>query len=268
MASSAPARGRKLRGRTVLVVTELAVPVAAIVLWWTLSAGSNSLYFPPLSKIVTSLRQIWLFDHFTTDALPSLGNLAVGLLLAAAIGVGAGVLLGLLPVIGDALTPPVEFLRAIPGVALLPAALLLFGLGPSMKIALIAYAAVWPILLNTIDGVRSVDPVVLDVANAYRLKRIDRLFRIVLPSASPAIVAGMRTSLSIGITVIIFSEMFGSTSGIGFQILSAQRNFAVPDMWAGIILLGIIGYLLNVAFRGFEHVVLRWHRGMRQPARN
>jgi ABC-type nitrate/sulfonate/bicarbonate transport system permease component len=146
--------------------------------------------------------------------------------------------------------------------------LLLLGIGPEMKITLIAYGTVWPILLNTADGVRAVDPVIIDVASSYRVRRRDRLMYIVLPAASPQIVAGMRSALSIGITVIIFSEMVGSTNGIGFQILSAQRSFAVPDMWAGIVLLGILGYLLNLAFRGFELYLLRWHRGMRQLARS
>jgi ABC-type nitrate/sulfonate/bicarbonate transport system permease component len=152
-------------------------------------------------------------------------------------------------------------------VALLPAALLLLGIGPQTRISLIAYGTVWPILLNTIDGVRGIDSVVVEVTSSFRVRRLDRLLRVILPAASPQIVAGMRSALSIGITVIIFSEMIGSTDGIGFQILSAERSFAAPDMWAGIVLLGILGFLLNLAFRGFESYSLRWHRGMRQVAK-
>ena len=99
------------------------------------------------------------------------------------------------------------------------------------------------------------------------MRRSDRVLRVTLPAASPQIVAGMRTALSIGIALVVFSEMVGSSGGIGYQILAAQRSFAVSDMWAGMILLGILGYVLNVAFRGFEHIVLRWHRGLRQTAR-
>jgi sulfonate transport system permease protein len=258
---------RLLNHRLLMARAEVAVPVIAIVLWWVLSATSTSLYFPPLSKIMTSFRNIWLFSHVGSDVVPSLENLAAGFAIATVAGIVFGVALGLLPILSDALAPAVEFLRAVPGVALLPAALLLLGIGPGMKISLIAYGTVWPILLNTIDGVRGIDPVVVDVASSYRMRRRDRLVRIILPAASPQIVAGMRTALSIGITVIIFSEMIGSTNGIGFQILSAERNFAVSDMWAGIVLLGILGYLLNLAFRGFESYLLRWHRGMRQLAR-
>jgi sulfonate transport system permease protein len=268
MALSATFHGRRLRHRVLMLVAEVAVPVIAIVSWWVLSANSTSLYFPPLSKIMTSFKNIWLFSHIGSDAVPSLENLGAGLAIATIAGVGLGLALGLLPVLADAVAPTVEFLRAVPGVALLPAALLLLGIGPEMKISLIAYGTIWPILLNTIDGVRGVDPVVVEVASSYRMRRRDRVLRIVLPAASPQIVAGMRTALSIGITVIIFSEMLGSTNGIGFQILAAQRSFAVSDMWAGIILLGILGYLLNLAFRGFENYLLRWHRGMRQLARS
>jgi sulfonate transport system permease protein len=267
MALGAAFRGRSLSHRLLMVVAEVAVPVIAVVMWWVLSAGSTSLYFPPLSRIMTSFRSIWLFSQFGSDLVPSLENLAAGFAIATVAGIVLGLALGLLPILADAVAPTVEFLRAVPGVALLPAALLLLGIGPQMKISLIAYGTVWPILLNTIDGVRGIDPVVAEVASSYRMKRRDRLVRIILPAASPQIVAGMRSALSIGITVIIFSEMIGSTNGIGFEILSAERSFAVPDMWAGIVLLGILGYLLNLAFRGFESYLLRWHRGMRQLAR-
>jgi|HubBroStandDraft_3_1064219.scaffolds.fasta_scaffold04280_2 ABC-type nitrate/sulfonate/bicarbonate transport system permease component len=257
----------RLGRRTGSVALELAVPAALLAAWWVLSAGSSSLYFPPLSSIVSSLWHVWLSADLRSDVLPSLEHLALGLLIAVVAGVAFGVVLGLAPVLADAVAPILEFLRAIPGVALLPAALLLLGIGPKMQVSLIAYGTIWPILLNTADGVRAVDPVIRDVARSYRIGTPDRLLRIVIPAASPQIVTGIRTALSIGITVIVFSEMVGSTNGIGYQILQAQRSFAVPQMWAGMVLLGLIGFLLNLAFREFEHVVLRWHRGMRATSR-
>jgi ABC-type nitrate/sulfonate/bicarbonate transport system permease component len=244
------------------------VPVVAVAAWWALSEGTSSIYFPPLSRMVSALHEVWLFSHWGSDALPSLENLAVGYLLACACGIVIGTVLGLTPVLAEAVTPVLEFARAIPGVALLPAAILLLGIGAETRISLIVFGTIWPVLLNTVDGVRAIDPAVRDVARSYRISPARRLLRIVLPAASPQIVAGMRTALSIGITVMVFSEMLGTTNGIGFQILSAQRSFAVPQMWAGMIFLGIIGYLLNLGFRGFEHAVLHWHRGMRQTARS
>jgi sulfonate transport system permease protein len=257
-----------VKGRIRTVVLELAVPVAAIGAWWALSAGSTSVYFPPLSQMIRALRETWLFGHWGSDAVPSLVNLAAGYLLSCAAGIVVGVFLGLAPVLADAVAPVLEFARAIPGVALLPAAILLLGIGAETRISLIVFGTIWPVLLNTIDGVRSIDPAVRDVARSYRITRGRWLLRIVLPAASPQIIAGMRTALSIGITVMVFSEMLGTTNGIGFQILSAQRSFAVSHMWAGMIFLGILGYLLNLGFRGFEWAVLRWHRGMRRTARS
>jgi ABC-type nitrate/sulfonate/bicarbonate transport system permease component len=144
-----------------------------------------------------------------------------------------------------------------------PAALLILGIGPTTQIAVIVSAAIWPILLNTVDGVRGIDPQIIDVARSYRIGWRDRLPRMVLRAASPQIVAGMRTALSISVVMIVFSEMVGSTNGIGHQLLESQRAFDIPGVWSAMILLGILGYLLNVLFRGFERGVLSWHRGMR-----
>lgn len=254
--------GRRARGFFV----EAVVPVLLIGGWWMLSAGSKAPYFPPLSRILDAFVQVWFSPILLTDALPTLLRLAAGLGIATVVGVSLGVILGLMPVLSEIVAPVMEFLRAVPGVALLPAALLLFGIGPAMPISLIIYGTVWPILLNTIDGVRGIDPAVRDVSASYRIKFRDKLFLILLPAASPQIIAGLRTALAIGVTVIVFAEMIGSTNGIGFQILQAQRSFAIPSMWAGIVFLGLIGFALNLLFWGFESVVLRWHRGMR--ARN
>jgi sulfonate transport system permease protein len=262
--ASSPSTRRRLTGALVALLIEAVLPVAAVAAWWISSEGSTSTYFPPLSSILSALRSTWLFSRFGTDAVPSLEHLAAGMGIALTIGVLGGLVLGLTPFLADALAPVLEFLRATPGVALVPAALLLLGIGTRMQVSLIAYGTLWPILLNTIDGVRSVDPVVRDVVTSYQLTRWDRVWRVVLPAASPQIVAGVRTALSVGITVIVFSEMAGSTDGIGFQILQAQRSFAIPQMWAGMLFLGIVGYAVNVAFRGLERVLLGWHRGMQR----
>ncbi|MFE2183541.1 ABC transporter permease [Streptomyces sp. NPDC059455] len=265
MALGLPSNRDALKGRPLRLLSnvalELILPVSAVAAWWFFSSGSTSAYFPPLSDSVEALQRVWLFSHFASDAVPSLLHLATGMGIALVIGVAAGLVLGLVPFLANACSPLLEFARATPGVALVPAALLLFGIGADMQVSLIAYGTVWPILLNTVDGVLSVDPVVRDVATSYRLRRSDRVLRVVLPAASPQIIAGARTALSIGITVIVFSEMAGSTNGIGFRILQAQRSFAIADMWAGMLFLGIIGYLVNIAFRGLENYLLRWHRG-------
>jgi ABC-type nitrate/sulfonate/bicarbonate transport system permease component len=258
--------GRRVRS----VLIEAWLPLVLLAIWWFASAQSTDLYFPSLSAIVTQFRQDWLFQHVSTDLVPSLKVLALGYFVAVLAGVVVGVALGLSRPAEKACRPLLEFLRAIPGVALLPVFIVLFGLGSQMKVILIASGAVWPVLLNTIDGVRSVEPLLLDVARTFRLNRWQQLRRIVLPSAGPQIFAGARTALAIAIIVMVVGETVGSSGGIGYFLLNAERNFAITSMWATIFALGIVGYLLNVLFRIVEGFALRWHRLQRtrlQPER-
>jgi ABC-type nitrate/sulfonate/bicarbonate transport system permease component len=246
--------------RTRSVLIEAWLPVLLLALWWVVSAGSTSLYFPSLSSILTQFQQDWLFQHVASDLVPSLEVLGLGYLLAVVAGLVVGVALGLSARAEEATRPLLELLRAIPGVALLPVFIVLFGLGTEMKVLLIAAGAVWPVLLNTTDGVRSVEPLLLDVARMCRLGRWQRLRRIVLPSAGPQIFAGARTALAIAVIVMVIGETVGGSGGIGYFLLNAERNFAITSMWATIIALGILGYVLNVAFRIVEAMALRWHR--------
>jgi ABC-type nitrate/sulfonate/bicarbonate transport system permease component len=248
--------GRRIRS----VLVEAWLPLLLLALWWVATAGSSDLYFPSLSSILTQFRQDWLFGHVGSDLVPSLRVLGLGYLAAVLAGVLVGVVLGLSRRTEEACRPLLELLRAIPGVALLPVFVVLFGLGSEMKVVLIATGAVWPVLLNTTDGVRSVEPLLLDVAQAFRLSRRQRLRRIVLPSAGPQIFAGARTALAIAVIVMVVGETVGSSGGIGYFLLNAERNFAITSMWGTIIALGIVGYLLNVLFRIVEAVVLRWHK--------
>jgi ABC-type nitrate/sulfonate/bicarbonate transport system permease component len=141
-----------------------------------------------------------------------------------------------------------------------------FGIGPSMKVFVIAVGCVWPILLNTVDGVRGLDPALLETARVYGVRRRDRLWAIVLPAASPRIFAGLRSALSLALILMVISEMEASTNGIGFAILQAQRSFAIPEMWSGILLLGLVGYAVNGAFALVERRALRWHRASLRSA--
>jgi ABC-type nitrate/sulfonate/bicarbonate transport system permease component len=144
--------------------------------------------------------------------------------------------------------------------------MLVLGLGDSFKTFTIAMVCTWPILLNTIDGVRGVEPQQLDMARVYKLGYWHRITRIVLPAASPQIFAGMRVALAVALLVMAFSEMFAGTNGLGFFIVFAQETYRIPDMWAGIVMLGIVGYAVNLCFLAFERRILRWHRGWRATA--
>ncbi len=255
-------RGRRLAAPAL----EIAVPIALLVLWAVWSASTDTFYFPPLTEILSTFADTWVFERVASDVLPSLGRLAVGYAIAVVVAVAVGVPLGLSRTLRRATSPLVEFLRAIPPPALLPFAIVVLGVGNAGKIFLIAFVCVWPVLLNTIDGITGIDPTLNDTARVYGVKGRQRLLQIILPAASPQIFAGMRTSLSLALILMVISEMVASTNGIGFFVLQSQRSFAIPEMWSGILLLGLLGYLLNVVFLLVERRLLAWHRGARASA--
>jgi ABC-type nitrate/sulfonate/bicarbonate transport system permease component len=255
-----------VRTRATYAAVELTAPLLLLVLWGVWSSGSETYYFPPLTDILQTFADTWVFERAGSDVVPSLARLGLGYGIACAVAVAAGLALGLSPALRRASDPIVQFLRAIPPPALLPFAILVIGVGNSMKVFIIAFVCLWPILLNTIDGVRGIDPTLDDTTRVYGIGSRDRVWRVMLPAASPQIFAGMRTSLSLALILMVISEMVASTNGIGYFVLQSQRTFAIPEMWSGILLLGILGYVLNGGFMLIERRVLRWHRGARASA--
>jgi ABC-type nitrate/sulfonate/bicarbonate transport system permease component len=248
-----------VRRRVGDILLELWLPVLIVALWWWLSSDSQSLFFPPLSEILEQVREVFLSSEFDENVLPSLGHLFAGFGIASVAGVLLGVLLGLNFWVRTAVEPLVHFLRALPAPALLPFAIIAFGIGSAMKIWVIAFTAFFPILMNTIDGVRGRDPATTDVARAYRIPAWPRFIGIVIPAALPQIFAGLRVGLQTSLLLMVVSELVASTGGIGFIILQSQQVFATPTMWAGIVVLGVLGYVLNWAFGLVERRVLRWY---------
>jgi ABC-type nitrate/sulfonate/bicarbonate transport system permease component len=255
-----------MRRRLLEAALEITVPLLVLVVWGLLSAGSESFYFPPLTSILSTFADVWLFERIGSDVVPSLARMGLGYGAAVLIAVVVGVSLGLMRRGRLVAGPIVEFLRSIPPPALLPFAILVFGTGTEMKVFIIAFVCLWPILLNTIDGVTGVDPALRETTRVYGVRTIDRIRLVVLPAAAPQIFAGMRTSLSLALILMVISEMVASTNGIGYFVLQAQRSFDIPEMWSGIFVLGILGYALNAAFILVERRVLRWHRGARASA--
>ena len=223
---------------------------AVFLLLWQLAAMAlDSAFLPPLGEVFRAFADSFIFERIWSDVVPSIGRMAAGYALAAAVGVGAGLVIGSNWVVRRTTGPVTEFLRAIPPPALLPFAMLVFGFGLSMKVFVIAIGCVWPILLNTVDGVRGADPMFNEVARVYRLDSRSRLRRVVIPAAAPQIAVGLRASLSIALILMVISEMVASTNGLGYFVLQAQRTFRLDDMWAGILMLGIVGFALNAALR-------------------
>ncbi|MDP9860916.1 MULTISPECIES: ABC transporter permease [Streptosporangium] len=260
-------------GRALRAVGRLwAVPVVLVV-WELATRAAENLSFPPPTEIAASMYRMWLSGPaerlWLTDAalenIPaSIGRLLAGWLLAGVVGTALGLAMGRLPVLFRFVDPLVQFARAIPPPMLLPFFMALFAIGPQMQINVIVFGIIWPVLINAGEGARHVDRQHLDTARVFGLSRGQRLFQIILPSAMPKIFAGLRVSLSLALILMVISELVGSTDGIGFQLLDAQRSYDLPGVWGTIVVLGVLGYVLNSAFLAAERRVLSWHRAAKQ----
>jgi ABC-type nitrate/sulfonate/bicarbonate transport system permease component len=259
--------------KLVRLASRWAVLIAGVAGWqlWTSQAGSS--FFPPPSKIVVRMYHLWfsgpvahafLTSDATGNILPSLGRVFGGLAIATAIGVPLGIALGRSPAVTAYLDPVLQFARALPVVTMAPVFIVLFKIGTQMEVATIVFGAIWPILLNTIDGAASVDPVQLETARAFRLSPWERLGRVIVPATLPKAFAGFRLSLSLSLILMVFAELVGSTNGIGYEMSNASNSFDMTLLWSTIVLLGILGYLLNGLLSGAERLALAWHTTNRQ----
>jgi ABC-type nitrate/sulfonate/bicarbonate transport system permease component len=247
--------------------------LAAVAAWEVATRLTPHAYFPPPGRIVATAAQLWFSGPaahlFLTGAvfehvLPSLGRMLAGWAIAVVLGVGLGTALGRTRHGMDYAGPLFAFFRAIPPPVLAPVFLVVFGIGPGMQVATIIFGALWPALLNTVDGVRSVDTVQLETARAFRTPARHRITMVVLPAALGRIFAGLRLSLSIAVLLMVVSELLGALNGIGYELVSAQQGFDFPVMWSWIVLLGALGYGLNALLLAVEHRALHWqpHRSV------
>ena len=249
------------------------VLVAAVAIWQAWASSHHSPFFPPPSAIVAHMYHLWfsapaahvfLTRDATGNVLPSLGRLVGGLAIAAAVGVPAGIAIGRSPAAAGFADPLLQFARALPPVALITVFIAIFNLGTQMEIAFIAFGTVWPILLNTIDGARSLDPLQVETARVFAMPAHQRLTRLIVPAAMPRMFAGFRLSLSLALLLMVFSELVGSSNGVGYEMNNASNSFDLTGLWSGIVLLAILGIVLNAALLAVERRVLRWHRGARR----
>ncbi|MEU8362978.1 ABC transporter permease [Nonomuraea sp. NPDC048882] len=240
-----------------------------LVLWELAARALADTDFPPPTTIIARMHALWFSGpagrlFLTEDAvgnlLPSLGRMFGGWVLAAVIGVLLGTALGRSRTATDYVDPLMEFGRSIPPPLLLPVFVLLFKVELTTQLATIVFGVIWPVLLNSVDGARSVDRGYTETATVFGLTRAQRLRLVVLPAAAPKIFAGLRLSLSLALILMVITELIGGSNGIGYQLLQAQRSFDGAGVWAAIALLGVLGYLVNSLFVLAERRVLVWHR--------
>ncbi len=215
--------------------------------------------WPALSDVLLAfwdlLRDGTLLSVFGT----SLRRLAIGYALAVVAGVSLGLVMGYFRWAQRLFEPVVEVLRPIPSPAYIPVAILFLGIGDSMKVFMVAFSAFFPILLNTIAGVRSVDPILLDTARTFGLGTRAIVRKIVLPASLVYIFTGLRISLAIALILTVIAEQVAGNSGVGFYLLSAQRSFLIPQMYATVVGLAIVGFALNRLFLLVERRALPWN---------
>jgi ABC-type nitrate/sulfonate/bicarbonate transport system permease component len=255
--------------RTTLFGIQLAVAAVAFGAWELVTNSAANPDYPPPSAIVAAMyhqwfagpaAHVWLTSDATGNLLPSLGRVLAGLAVAGLAGVLLGLAIGRLPLLADLAEPLVHFGRAIPPPTLVPAFLFVFKIGSPMEIGVIAFGVLWPVLLNTLDGARHVNPGQLETARAFRLGPWQRLTRVIVPAASPKIFAGLRVGLSISLILMVISEFEGSTDGIGRELLVAQGEFDIATMWSVIVLLGLLGVVLNALLAAAERRAIAWQR--------
>lgn len=221
----------------------------------------SKLYFPPVSTIAAMFWKLTVSGFLPLEASQTLGRALAGLGIAAGLAIPCGLAMGVSRRLSGLLTPTVELLRPVPPPAIIPAAMLFWGIGLGMKLFVVVFACFFPILVGAVDGARSVAPGFRLTAVAYGATRFDLLARVVLPAAGPSVAAGFRTAVPMALIVAVLSEMIGATGGIGHYILRMERTFAIPEMYAGVIMLGLMGLAVNAAVERCLGRLLRWHDG-------
>lgn len=232
--------------------------------WVLVGRRDTTGLFPPLSAVLVAVSELLLSDALTEDILPSVARALAGFVVGSALGIALGVVLGWWRALHPWTTAALEFLRSVPVPALVPLAVVLYGSTNPMKIGIIALGAFWPVLINTVDGIRRVEAGYIESARVYTSgSSLPILGRVVLPAATPQIMIGLRIGLAISLILMVVSEMFGASSGLGYLILQAQRLYALTSMYAGVVILAVIGLLLTALFSAVEKRAMFWFDGMK-----
>ena len=240
----------RTRASGVLLLAALLVLWQVSALYWVASPN-----WPTVTRIAASLGSEELPAVFGSSLYRMLSGYALGT--AAALVVGLS--MASFRLVHAALEPAMELMRPIPVPAIIPPLILLLGVDDAMKIFIVAFSAFFPVLVNTIAGVRAVDPVAVNVARTFGYGRLQTALHVVLPASLPYILAGMRVSLALALIVTVVAEMLAGSAGIGYYIMTMQYALRPSDMYAAIFLLAALGYALNRGFLAIERRILHWY---------
>ncbi|MEJ2855711.1 MULTISPECIES: ABC transporter permease [unclassified Saccharothrix] len=256
-----PARRKRSWPGLLWGVVRRSVAVLALLVLWEFAPRLGLVdrtFLPPFSEVAAAWWTLVGNGQLATHVQASLVRSLSGFGLAVATAVPLGLLIGWYRRLADLLTPLLELFRNTAALALLPVFVLLLGIGETSKISIVFYACTWPVLLNTISAVRDVDPTLLRLARSLDLPP-HRLFqKVILPASVPAVFTGIRLAGAVSILVLVAAEMVGAKAGLGFLVNSAQYNFAVPQMYAGIVTISAIGLLFNQVLVALERRATSW----------
>jgi ABC-type nitrate/sulfonate/bicarbonate transport system permease component len=250
------------------MIAPLLAIAGTLALWQLLTATGvlNPDHIPTMTDTVAELVELLGESSFWSAVGSTLEGWALGLGIAAALAIPLGILIGSSATAYRSVRFVVEFLRPIPSVALVPLAVLIYGVGLESKVFLAAFASFWPLFVQTLYGVQDVDPVATDTARSFGLNGFERLWRIKLPSAVPYIATGLRISSAVALILAVTAEIVIGSAGLGREINVARSSGAIELMYALIITTGLLGWLLNVLTTRAERRVLHWHPSHRQVA--
>jgi NitT/TauT family transport system permease protein len=219
----------------------------------------TSAYVPRPSQVAQALWREVRQGDLLSGVGATLGAYAEGLVIATVAGVVVGAILGASRLAWNSLRVVIEFLRPLPSVALIPFSILLLGVGTTTAVAMVVYASLWPILFNTYYGVRDVNPVSIDAARTFGLRSWEVFFRVQIPSAATNIAAGIRISSAIALILVITVEILTRSGGLGYYIVQMQVAIRTEEMYAGIFVVGVIGYAISVLMSTVERRVIFWN---------
>lgn len=258
----APSAARRAAGIGRTGVRRSAAVVAFLLLWELgpqyLLESSRAVFLPPLHVVLEALWDLVRTGQLQEHLTASLTRSAIGFGLAVVVGVTVGIAVAWYEGLRELLTPLLELFRNTAALALLPVFTLLLGIGELSKVSIVAYAAFFPVLLNTVAGVRTVDPLLVRAARTLGLSNLQLFAKVVLPSAVPTIFTGIRMAGTASILVLIAAEMVGAKAGLGYLIVNAQSSFQIPQMYAGILTVSVFGLVVNTALVRLERRFSRW----------
>jgi ABC-type nitrate/sulfonate/bicarbonate transport system permease component len=245
------------------------IGVVVVLAVWQLTTSvwlKSSAELSPPAAVIGNLYDQVLTSQFWQYVWETLSGWALGLLISVVIGIPVGILVGSSTLIWHALRPTLEFLRPIPGIALMPLALLLWGQSIKSDVFLIAFGTVWTLIIQAMYGVRSVDAVAVDTGRVFGMSTLARIRYIVLPSSLPYLATGVRIASSVALVIAISAELLIGDPGLGNQIGLAQSYSRYDEMYALILAVGLLGMILQILSVGLERYFLRWHQSQRVKA--